>query len=105
MAASRVRTYAIVLAGAWLLQPNASGARRVRPCCPPPSVVVVEDLAWLAACYPGRIGAAFVSGYQSGDFELVGADFEHRMRAFADALPAAVRALAGDPALTGAIRR
>ena len=66
-----------------------------------PSVVVVEDLAWLAACYPGRIGAAFVSGYQSGDFELVGADFEHRMRAFADALPAAVRALAGDPALTG----
>jgi len=50
---------------------------------------------------PGRIGAAFVSGYQSGDFELVGADFEHRMRAFADALPAAVRALAGDPALTG----
>src|ERR1700722_19253107 len=32
------------------------------------SSLVVEELAWLNAAYPGRVGAAFVPGYQARDF-------------------------------------
>jgi alkanesulfonate monooxygenase SsuD/methylene tetrahydromethanopterin reductase-like flavin-dependent oxidoreductase (luciferase family) len=57
--------------------------------CAGPSVLplrstatVVEDLAWLEAAYPGRVGAGFVAGYQKRDFELVGADFDRRSATF-----------------------
>jgi alkanesulfonate monooxygenase SsuD/methylene tetrahydromethanopterin reductase-like flavin-dependent oxidoreductase (luciferase family) len=57
--------------------------------CAGPSVLplrstatVVEDLAWLEAAYPGRVGAGFVAGYQKRDFELVGADFDGRSATF-----------------------
>lgn len=33
-------------------------------------VSVVEELAWLAAAYPGRVGAGFVSGYQRRDYDV-----------------------------------
>jgi alkanesulfonate monooxygenase SsuD/methylene tetrahydromethanopterin reductase-like flavin-dependent oxidoreductase (luciferase family) len=71
-------------------------------------VPVAEDLAWLAALYPGRVGAGFVPGYQRRDFDLVGADFEARQATFWTDV-ATVRhtlgpdsPLAADPALAAA---
>jgi alkanesulfonate monooxygenase SsuD/methylene tetrahydromethanopterin reductase-like flavin-dependent oxidoreductase (luciferase family) len=59
------------------------------------SEFVVEELAWLNAAFPGRVGAAFVSGYQARDFELLGVDFERRRSIFADMLPGVVDGLRG----------
>jgi alkanesulfonate monooxygenase SsuD/methylene tetrahydromethanopterin reductase-like flavin-dependent oxidoreductase (luciferase family) len=62
-----------------------------------PAVHVCEDLAWLAACYPGRIGAAFVPGYVERDFAAAGHGFaERRARHWRD-LPVVVAALRGQP--------
>ena len=66
---------------------------------------VAEDLAWLSALYPGRVGAAFVPGYQKRDFDLLGVDFESRHTAFWAGLSQLVGAfrptgpLSDDPAL------
>jgi alkanesulfonate monooxygenase SsuD/methylene tetrahydromethanopterin reductase-like flavin-dependent oxidoreductase (luciferase family) len=46
------------------------------------AATIAEDLAWLSCAYPGRVGAAFVPGYQQRDFDAVGVDFELRHRAF-----------------------
>lgn len=73
-------------------------------------VTVAEDLAWLDAAYPDRVGAGFVPGYQQGDFDLVGVPFEDRRAAFWDGLAAVAGALgrgptpspvAEDPAVAG----
>lgn len=42
--------------------------------------VLAEDLAWMNAIHPGRVGAAFVPGYQQADFELLGVSFDDRYR-------------------------
>jgi alkanesulfonate monooxygenase SsuD/methylene tetrahydromethanopterin reductase-like flavin-dependent oxidoreductase (luciferase family) len=73
-------------------------------------VTVAEDLAWLDAAYPDRVGAGFVPGYQAGDFEAVGCDFTQRQPAFWDGLASLMTALGrgdgpspvtGDPAVSG----
>jgi alkanesulfonate monooxygenase SsuD/methylene tetrahydromethanopterin reductase-like flavin-dependent oxidoreductase (luciferase family) len=56
-------------------------------------VIVAEDLAWLAALYPGRVGAGFVAGYQQQDFDAVGADFATRSETFWRGLAELVNAL------------
>ncbi|HEY3716120.1 MAG TPA: LLM class flavin-dependent oxidoreductase [Jatrophihabitantaceae bacterium] len=56
-------------------------------------VVVAEDLAWLNAAYPGRVGAGFAAGYQRQDFDVVGADFDTRRPTFWSALRDLVKAL------------
>lgn len=71
---------------------------------------VVEDLAWLAAAYPSRVGAGFVPGYQRRDFEAYGMAerFDTRLADFAGALGWVTSALsghvdgllAGDPAIS-----
>jgi alkanesulfonate monooxygenase SsuD/methylene tetrahydromethanopterin reductase-like flavin-dependent oxidoreductase (luciferase family) len=58
-------------------------------------VTQVEDLAWLAAAYQGRVGAGFVPGYHERDFEIVGRDFAGRMSAFRDSLARASDLLQG----------
>jgi alkanesulfonate monooxygenase SsuD/methylene tetrahydromethanopterin reductase-like flavin-dependent oxidoreductase (luciferase family) len=71
------------------------------------AALVVEELAWLNAAYPGRVGAGFVPGYQARDFDIVGVDFSRRRLAFGEMLPEVVRSLSGaapgplgeDPAL------
>jgi len=69
---------------------------------PSPSVLplrapatVVEDLAWMAARHPGRVGAGFATGYQQRDFDIVGADFADRSPAFWRQLRFVVQALSG----------
>jgi alkanesulfonate monooxygenase SsuD/methylene tetrahydromethanopterin reductase-like flavin-dependent oxidoreductase (luciferase family) len=58
--------------------------------------LLVEDLAWLNAAFPGRVGVGLVSGYQARDFEMVEQSFDTRRRAFAQALPEATEALRGE---------
>jgi alkanesulfonate monooxygenase SsuD/methylene tetrahydromethanopterin reductase-like flavin-dependent oxidoreductase (luciferase family) len=74
-------------------------------------VLLAEELAWSEAVHPGRVGAAFVPGYQESDFMLVGADFEARHRAHWSHLRRLVDGLGGrhpdaggladDPAVRG----
>jgi alkanesulfonate monooxygenase SsuD/methylene tetrahydromethanopterin reductase-like flavin-dependent oxidoreductase (luciferase family) len=65
----------IQMAG-WLAREMASGW--VAPCPilsflrPPP--LIVEEVAWLAARYPGRVGAGFGTGGNKLDFDIYGAD-------------------------------
>lgn len=54
-----------------------------------------EDLAWLAARHPGRVGAGFGVGGLAQDFELAGVDWRERFRRHVDALPRIVAALRG----------
>ena len=54
-----------------------------------------EDIAWLAARHPGRVGAGFAVGGLALDFELADLDWSARFRSHAEALPKIVGALRG----------
>ena len=56
--------------------------------------LVAEELAWTAARFPGRVGAAFASGYARSDFELLGASFDDRGARFGPGLRALLARLA-----------
>jgi alkanesulfonate monooxygenase SsuD/methylene tetrahydromethanopterin reductase-like flavin-dependent oxidoreductase (luciferase family) len=59
-------------------------------------VPLVEDLAWLASAYPGRVGAGFVSGYQERDFKIYGRSFSARIPEFKSSLRSAANLLRGE---------
>jgi len=61
-----------------------------------PYALVAEDLAWLDAAYPGRVGAGFAAGALPVDFELAEVPFDEIVARFKDALPRIVAALRGD---------
>ena len=61
-----------------------------------PHALIVEDLAWLAAAYPGRVGVGFAAGALPVDFELAEVPFDEIVERFKAALPLAVAALRGD---------
>jgi alkanesulfonate monooxygenase SsuD/methylene tetrahydromethanopterin reductase-like flavin-dependent oxidoreductase (luciferase family) len=89
-----------LLTAAWILA--AAPAAGWAGACPlllaaRPLAHVVEDLAWLAARHPGRVGVAFVAGYVAADFAAPGHEFETRGQRFHAALPQVVAALAGRP--------
>ncbi|MEO5838077.1 MAG: LLM class flavin-dependent oxidoreductase [Acidimicrobiales bacterium] len=62
--------------------------------------VAAEEIAWLDARYPGRVGAGFGSGGNEPDFRLVGVPFEERNERFDRSLREIVALLRGngDPA-------
>jgi alkanesulfonate monooxygenase SsuD/methylene tetrahydromethanopterin reductase-like flavin-dependent oxidoreductase (luciferase family) len=72
-----------------------------------PAALVVEELAWLAAAYPGRVGLGVAAGALPLDFEVMGlalADAGSRFKTELGRVVAMLRgedlgALAGDPAL------
>lgn len=72
-----------------------------------PVALVAEEVAWLAAAYPGRVGLGVASGALPLDFEIVGltvADAAPRFKAGLARVVAMLRGeelgdLAGDPAL------
>jgi alkanesulfonate monooxygenase SsuD/methylene tetrahydromethanopterin reductase-like flavin-dependent oxidoreductase (luciferase family) len=72
-----------------------------------PVALVAEELAWLAARYPRRVGAAFAAGSIAADFELAGTNQQELTVRFEDALRAICGLLSGrvpddlcaDPAL------
>jgi alkanesulfonate monooxygenase SsuD/methylene tetrahydromethanopterin reductase-like flavin-dependent oxidoreductase (luciferase family) len=61
-----------------------------------PWTQVVEEIAWMSARHPGRVGAGFGSGGLALDFELAGLAFAERARRFREALPLATAALRGE---------
>jgi alkanesulfonate monooxygenase SsuD/methylene tetrahydromethanopterin reductase-like flavin-dependent oxidoreductase (luciferase family) len=71
-----------------------------------PTALVAEELAWLAARFPGRVGVGFAAGSILADFELAGTDqadlvdrFEQALRELTGVLRGAVpAALQADPA-------
>ncbi|MDH4170971.1 MAG: LLM class flavin-dependent oxidoreductase [Acidimicrobiia bacterium] len=70
-----------------------------------PYALVAEDLAWLAAAHPGRLGAGFAAGALPVDFELAEVPFDEIVERFKGALPRVVLALrGGDPTPLGADR-
>lgn len=60
-----------------------------------PRALVVEELAWLAAAFPGRVGAGFAAGALPVDFELAEVPFDEVVDRFKAALPWTVEALRG----------
>jgi alkanesulfonate monooxygenase SsuD/methylene tetrahydromethanopterin reductase-like flavin-dependent oxidoreductase (luciferase family) len=74
--------------------------------------LVAEELAWTAARFPGRVGAALAPGYARGDFDLLGVAFEDRLPRFEPALQTLLAILRGggvqaasDPAISAWIDR
>lgn len=61
-----------------------------------PYALVAEQIAWLDAAYPGRVGAGFASGAVPVDFELAEVPFDEIRDRFKAALPKVVAALRGD---------
>jgi alkanesulfonate monooxygenase SsuD/methylene tetrahydromethanopterin reductase-like flavin-dependent oxidoreductase (luciferase family) len=59
--------------------------------------LVAEDIAWLAARFPGRVGAGFAPGSVStpDDYRIGDVSIDDRRRIFAKNLPIVVRALQG----------
>ena len=66
--------------------------------------LVAEELAWTAARFPGRVGAAFAPGYARSDFDLLGISFDDRRERFLPALASLLERLGdtgdGDPAVS-----
>lgn len=60
-----------------------------------PYALVAEQLAWLAATYPGRVGAGFAAGALPVDFDLAEVPFPEIVDRFKAALPRVVGALRG----------
>ncbi|NNE73127.1 MAG: LLM class flavin-dependent oxidoreductase [Acidimicrobiales bacterium] len=70
-----------------------------------PYALIAEDLAWLEAAYPGRVGAGFAAGALPVDFELAEVPFDEIIERFKAALPKVVAALRGaDATALGADR-
>jgi alkanesulfonate monooxygenase SsuD/methylene tetrahydromethanopterin reductase-like flavin-dependent oxidoreductase (luciferase family) len=61
-----------------------------------PVAQVIEDIAWTAQRFPGRVGAGFAAGALADDFVLSGVPFEEMRARFRAALPVAVAGLRGD---------
>ena len=63
-----------------------------------PTALVVEEVAWLAARFPGRVGLGVASGALPADFELMGVSMDGLAARFGDALEQVAGALSGhDP--------
>ena len=63
-----------------------------------PYALIAEELAWLDAAYPGRVGAGFAAGALRVDFELAEVPFDEIVERFKQALPRVVNALRGQDA-------
>jgi len=70
-----------------------------------PYALVAEDVGWLEAAFPGRVGAGFAAGALPVDFELAEVPFDEIVERFKVALPLVVAALRGrDPTPLGSDR-
>ena len=57
--------------------------------------MLAEELGWLAAAFPGRVGAGFAAGSLAVDFEVAGVPFEEMGERFRRSLPEIVALLSG----------
>jgi alkanesulfonate monooxygenase SsuD/methylene tetrahydromethanopterin reductase-like flavin-dependent oxidoreductase (luciferase family) len=86
------------LAG-WLLEAMPTGWAAACPLLLPlrPVGLVAEEVAWLAARFPGRVPVVGVApGALPLDFEVTGADFDERHERFRGQLPRLVELLRGE---------
>jgi alkanesulfonate monooxygenase SsuD/methylene tetrahydromethanopterin reductase-like flavin-dependent oxidoreductase (luciferase family) len=81
----------------WLLEAMPSGWAAPCPLLLPlrPVALVVEEIAWLAARFPGRIGLGVAAGSLEQDFTIMGLDKVDLTQRFADALATLSAALSG----------
>ena len=87
-------------AAGWLLEAMADGWAAPCPLLLPlrPPALVAEEMAWLAARYPGRVGLGLAAGSLVDDFEIMGLTKDDLTARFADGLALVAGALGGtDP--------
>ncbi len=84
-------------AAGWLLDAMPTGWAAPCPMLLPlrPAALVVEEVAWLAARHPGRVGVGVAAGSLVDDFEIVGLTKQNLTSRFADGLALVAGALGG----------
>ncbi len=77
-----------IQAAGWLLEAMPSGWAAPCPLLLPlrPAALVAEEVAWMAARFPGRVGVGVAAGSLVDDFQIMGLDKHDLTRRFADAL-------------------
>ncbi len=75
-------------AAGWLLEAMAAGWAAPCPMLLPlrPPALVAEEVAWLAARHPGRVGLGLAAGSLVDDFEIMGLTKTDLTTRFADGL-------------------
>jgi len=63
-----------------------------------PAALVIEEIAWLAARHPGRVGLGVAAGALPGDFEIMHTTMDDLTARFAAALAEVARVLTGGDA-------
>ncbi len=89
-------------AAGWLLDAMPAGWAAACPLLLPlrPPALVAEEVAWLAARFPGRVGLGVAAGSLESDFDIMGLSKDDLTGRFADGLTAVAGALRGtDPGL------
>jgi alkanesulfonate monooxygenase SsuD/methylene tetrahydromethanopterin reductase-like flavin-dependent oxidoreductase (luciferase family) len=83
---------------AFVLEDTASGWAAPCPLLLPlrPTALVAEEIAWLAARHPGRVGLGVGSGAIPRDFEVMGLDVADAADLFKAELPRIVQMLRGE---------
>jgi alkanesulfonate monooxygenase SsuD/methylene tetrahydromethanopterin reductase-like flavin-dependent oxidoreductase (luciferase family) len=87
-------------AAGWCLEAMTSGWAAPCPLLLPlrPPALVAEEIAWLAARFPRRVGVGVAAGALPVDFEIMGASMDDLAARFTASLEALVRVLDGsDP--------
>ena len=82
----------------WCLEAMDTGWAAPCPLLLPlrPTALVAEEIAWLAARFPGRVGIGVASGALQDDFDIMGTTMRDLAARFADGLEALVQILRGD---------
>jgi alkanesulfonate monooxygenase SsuD/methylene tetrahydromethanopterin reductase-like flavin-dependent oxidoreductase (luciferase family) len=83
---------------AFILEETAAGWAAACPLLLPlrPTALVAEEVAWLAARHPGRVGVGVGSGALALDFEAMGLDVSDAPARFKAELPRIVKMLRGE---------
>lgn len=81
----------------WLLESMPAGWAAPCPLLLPlrPAALVAEEIAWLAARFPGRVGIGVAAGALQDDFEVMGVPMDDLATQFASGLELLTGALAG----------
>jgi alkanesulfonate monooxygenase SsuD/methylene tetrahydromethanopterin reductase-like flavin-dependent oxidoreductase (luciferase family) len=81
----------------WLLDAMPRGWAAACPLLLPlrPTALVAEEVAWLAARFPGRVAVGFAAGALPDDFEIMHVSMEHLTARFAAALAEVTHVLRG----------
>jgi alkanesulfonate monooxygenase SsuD/methylene tetrahydromethanopterin reductase-like flavin-dependent oxidoreductase (luciferase family) len=87
-----------LLAATWALEATKHVWAAACPMLLPlrPVGQVVEDVAWTAQRFPGRLGVGFAAGARPADFVVSDVPFEELRERFVSALPVVVAGLRGD---------